>query len=951
MGLKTVKTNLRRLSKCFLFSFFLIVVFLVVPVGGFALKNCHVSRNSAVCKNEKLTAVPQDIPKTVTGFDLSGNKLSSIRRWDFLHVPHLIQLDLNNNRIQQVDSFSFSNLNSLQKLNLNNNKLSKLDTNLFNGLRNLTELRISHNEIRTVSSASFKSLTSLMFLDISDNKLQSLTDTNVILQQLPQLQELIIKQNNLTHFYSWELTNTSVQLHTLDLTLNPFQDFKITADIFPNLLHFSIGSNKSNPLKWDLKRTALPRVSSLDISRLHLTLTDMNSLFQAVNRTLTILRMNDMKQNPNALIDLSCSIPTMSTLQFRRNKLKRVEARLLERCINVSELDLAENDIQFVSEEAFKGLPRLKTLTLSQNKLTSVPSAIWDLPGLYKLDLKMNRINTLQCQDFTNQTELRTLYLQNNSISNLTGCVFNDLIQLTLLKLQSNEIIKLNNAFKSHLPNLRVLYLNNNHLTGIGKEEFKGLRSLQNLSLQENRLGNLNKESFSGLKNLTHMLIMSNNIQKKDLDSGAFNALVNLKLLGLRDNHVQYKSEGGCKAPFSHLSHLEELWFSGQRFHGKSYLPANFLQGLTNLLHFDARSTQLVSLHKDTFNHTPKMEKLLISSNDLQALSPELLAHTPNLKSLYISRTQLSSLDFFRNANLKKLEFLQARKNQYSDISKEVMLSLPALLYVDLQGNTFTCDCNNADFLQWITTSNQTQFYDAYNFLCRNPPSFKDKKLLNFDPASCMVDTGFICFVSTTCSIVCLMVASFIFHFMRWQLVYSYYLFLAWLYDSKHRTKQRADQYDAFISYNNHDEPWVMEQLLPKLEGEQGWRLCLHHRDFEPGRPILDNITDAIYGSRKTICIISRRYLESEWCSREIQAASFRLFDDQKDVLILVFLEDIPLNLLSPYHRMRKLLKRQTYLSWARAQNPQVFWEKLRRALQSGDDLDEARFCPSLLQT
>lgn len=35
----------------------------------------------------------------------------------------------------------------------------------------------------------------------------------------------------------------------------------------------------------------------------------------------------------------------------------------------------------------------------------------------------------------------------------------------------------------------------------------------------------------------------------------------------------------------------------------------------------------------------------------------------------------------------------------------------------------------------------------------------------------------------------------------------------------------------------------------------------------------MENITDAIYGSRKTICVISRHYLQSEWCSREIQMA------------------------------------------------------------------------------
>ncbi|MEQ2181672.1 hypothetical protein GOODEAATRI_013952, partial [Goodea atripinnis] len=65
----------------------------------------------------------------------------------------------------------------------------------------------------------------------------------------------------------------------------------------------------------------------------------------------------------------------------------------------------------------------------------------------------------------------------------------------------------------------------------------------------------------------------------------------------------------------------------------------------------------------------------------------------------------------------------------------------------------------------------------------------------------------------------------------------------------------------------------------------------------------------------------------------------FRLFDEQEDVLILVFLEDIPTYLLSPYHRMRKLLKKQTYLSWPRAADqPEVFWEKLRKALQTGND-------------
>ncbi|KAK7881631.1 hypothetical protein WMY93_030040 [Mugilogobius chulae] len=87
-----------------------------------------------------------------------------------------------------------------------------------------------------------------------------------------------------------------------------------------------------------------------------------------------------------------------------------------------------------------------------------------------------------------------------------------------------------------------------------------------------------------------------------------------------------------------------------------------------------------------------------------------------------------------------------------------------------------------------------------------------------------------------------------------------------------------------------------------------------------------------------------QQYLQSEWCSREMQVASFRLFDERKDVLILVFLEDIPSTHLSPYYRMRKVLRRQTYLSWPRA-GPEVhvFWEKLRRALTSTESEAEDR--------
>ncbi|KAM9332655.1 uncharacterized protein KZ484_017756 [Pholidichthys leucotaenia] len=40
----------------------------------------------------------------------------------------------------------------------------------------------------------------------------------------------------------------------------------------------------------------------------------------------------------------------------------------------------------------------------------------------------------------------------------------------------------------------------------------------------------------------------------------------------------------------------------------------------------------------------------------------------------------------------------------------------------------------------------------------------------------------------------------------------------------------------------------------------------------------------------------------------------------------------------SPFHCMRKVLKKKTYLNWPRAtEHPELFWKKLRHALTTGE--------------
>ncbi|XP_060949652.1 toll-like receptor 13 isoform X2 [Limanda limanda] len=697
-----------------------------------------------------------------------------------------------------------------------------------------------------------------------------------------------------------------------------------------------------------MKLTAVPRDIPSAVKGFDLSSNKISRVHVSDFENLPGLTQLDLNRNSISLIDdgAFANLISLNKLNLNNNKLSELGADLFHGLSNLTELRVSKNKIKAIKDDAFRSLHSLKILSLSNNKLSSVPCATRNLSNLLELDLSSNNITKLGCDDFANQTKLKHLDLYQNRIAALPECVFKDLVRLQVLKLQSNGLSNLNGAFKSPLPYLKQLLLNTNKLTAIKHGEFSGLWSLQNLSLHENQISQLYIGSFVGLTNLTHLLLQRNLIEETNVSKGVFNDLINLRSLELRDNHIKYRNSTSLlQAPFSQLSRLEMLAMPTQHGKGGSLLPRNLLQGLTNLLDFNIRDIHLFSLHKDMFNYTPQLTNLDISSNELQDLSPDWFSQIPNLKSLYISRTSLTSLDYLTDANLTKLEFVQARKNEYSVISEDIINSLPSLVFADFQGNGFTCDCDNAWFIQWIQNNNQTQVFDAYNFKCNYPVNLKGMKLLDLDIRLCSVDTGFIMFISTTCSILVFMLASFIYHFLRWHLAYAYYFFLAMLFDTKHKNKKPPNQYDAFVSYNANDEPWIMRELLPKLEGEQGWKLCLHHRDFMPGKPIVENIVDAIYGSRKTICVISRRYLESEWCSREMQVASFRLFDEQKDVLILVFLEEIPTGELSPYYRMKKLLNKMTYLSWPRAAgHTELFWEKLRQALRTGQDRVDEHF-------
>ncbi|VTJ85380.1 Hypothetical predicted protein [Marmota monax] len=82
------------------------------------------------------------------------------------------------------------------------------------------------------------------------------------------------------------------------------------------------------------------------------------------------------------------------------------------------------------------------------------------------------------------------------------------------------------------------------------------------------------------------------------------------------------------------------------------------------------------------------------------------------------------------------------------------------------------------------------------------------------------------------------------------------------------------------------DSHWVENLLVQELENwEPPFKLCLHKRDFVPGKWIIDNIIDCIEKSHKTVFVLSENFVRSEWCKYELDFSHFRLFDENRPFL------------------------------------------------------------------
>lgn len=113
--------------------------------------------------------------------------------------------------------------------------------------------------------------------------------------------------------------------------------------------------------------------------------------------------------------------------------------------------------------------------------------------------------------------------------------------------------------------------------------------------------------------------------------------------------------------------------------------------------------------------------------------------------------------------------------------------------------------------------------------------------------------------------------------------------------------------------------------------------LCLHQRDFLPGRWVLDNIMAAMETSRRTVFVLSKNFIHSEWCRFELDFSHFWMFDGAGgDAAVLVLLEPLQdTSVPRRFCRLHRLLSSTTYLEWPQQEDKvEAFWRSLRSAVR-----------------
>ena len=239
------------------------------------------------------------------------------------------------------------------------------------------------------------------------------------------------------------------------------------------------------------------------------------------------------------------------------------------------------------------------------------------------------------------------------------------------------------------------------------------------------------------------------------------------------------------------------------------------------------------------------------------------LEHRPyfvNTTILDVSNCSLTEIGLDIWQDISHMKLVNFRENMLKSFPKHADTANISTRIL-LGGNPYQCSCENSWMIGWFRSLSH-QIADVGNILCSSPSRMYGRSLLKSTEEDFCVDPvkrNLTITLSTVLPIlVCLLflvVSGLLFYKLR---VKFYGKWKLHPFDRDECTGEDMD-YDVFLCCSSEDENPHAERILHLLESN-GYRVCYHERDFHAGL-ILENISQAIERSKRTVCLLSENFL------------------------------------------------------------------------------------------
>ena len=404
--------------------------------------------------------------------------------------------------------------------------------------------------------------------------------------------------------------------------------------------------------------------------------------------------------------------------------------------ISLTKIDLSENKISTIRDNAFDGLQNsLKVLILHVDQMSIFPSeALSKLTSLTSLSLINFNTSLLPADAFNSQVNMEYLLIRSCGLVSLQQNIFSSQKSLKALSLDSNHLPEIPASALSSLQNLETLNLMSNEITKLGADAFPNLPSLRVLDLSYNRFRSIDKLAFNLLPSLTNLtmkycqlssmmelsslaqlqsLDLTNNklsmipydmfrqmnkLVKLTMDSNQLTAIgpndfngleSSLQELHLNDNKITSIST----LSFQNLKALHILEINNQNL--STTIACNAFVGLKRTLKsLSLRSANLKSEHLCAIEELRSLESLLLGNNEIEEIPVNTFAKLRSIRILEMSYNSINKLTQRQVHGLENnLTEIVLDNNKITSIDNCTFSQFKQLTTITIGNNPLICDC------------------------------------------------------------------------------------------------------------------------------------------------------------------------------------------------------------------------------------------------------------------